>query len=146
MRVNDSIYDVIVFAKTARINGAVHELDIGKEGDEITLDGEKFRLDFLQEGDPSVMIINGMVFQVSKVEQAPEGDPGSRNIKAPMSGQLVDVAVSKGSEVKKGQLLVVLEAMKMENQIKSAFNGRIAQVRVSKGQHVKLGDILVEFE
>ena len=51
-----------------------------------------------------------------------------------------------GSEVKKGQLLVILEAMKMENQIKSHVNGSIREIKVCKDQSVKMGQVLVTFE
>lgn len=67
-----------------------------------------------------------------------------QKIEAPMPGGIVSVAVKIGDTVKKGQLLLVLEAMKMENEIVSPVEGKILAVGVSKGDTVNPGDLLVE--
>jgi biotin carboxyl carrier protein len=54
--------------------------------------------------------------------------------------------VNKGSKVKVGQVMIVLEAMKMENEIKSPASKWIKDINVSKGQSVKTGDVLVTFD
>ena len=64
-------------------------------------------------------------------------------VKAPMPGNILKVAVSAGETVKEGQLLLVLEAMKMENEIFSPKAGTVAQVLVSKGSTVNTGDAMV---
>jgi biotin carboxyl carrier protein len=69
----------------------------------------------------------------------------SEAVLAPMQGKIVSVAVSKGQAVKKGQVLAVLEAMKMENEIMAANDGQIQDVHVSAGQSVEANDILVSF-
>lgn len=66
--------------------------------------------------------------------------------KTPMPGMVVAVLVGEGEEVKKGQPLVTLEAMKMRNDLKSPRDGRIKAVAVREGQTVAKGDVLVEFE
>lgn len=71
---------------------------------------------------------------------------GTETVKAPMPGTILSVAVSSGQEVKKHQLLCVLEAMKMENEILSPRDGRIASVSVSKGSTVQAGSPLVHLE
>lgn len=68
------------------------------------------------------------------------------NIKAPMPGLVLDVSVEPGSSVKKGDKVVVLEAMKMENIIKAAGDGTVARILVNKGQTVDKNQILVEFQ
>ncbi|MPM69380.1 Glutaconyl-CoA decarboxylase subunit gamma [bioreactor metagenome] len=67
-------------------------------------------------------------------------------LEAPMPGSIVNVATKVGDLVKKGQLLVVLEAMKMENEIVSPKDGTITAVGVSKGQSVNAGDVLVKIK
>lgn len=67
------------------------------------------------------------------------------NIKAPMPGLVLDVAVEPGAAVKKGDKVLVLEAMKMENIIKSAGDGIVARILVQKGQTVDKNQVLVEF-
>lgn len=69
---------------------------------------------------------------------------GGQKIEAPMPGNIVNVAVKVGDSVKKGQVLVVLEAMKMENEIVSPVDGKITAVGVSKGDTVNPGDLLVQ--
>lgn len=145
LQVNDTDYDIEVLSDgRARVNGKEITFESSKDGDALLIGGEKYFLDFAQEGDQPFLIVNGMVYLVTKTDQA-EGD-AERELRAPMSGQVVEVAVAQGSEVKKGQLLLVLEAMKMENQIKALFKGRVAQIKTSKGEHVKLGDLLITFE
>ena len=67
------------------------------------------------------------------------GDP----VNSPMPGTILRVEVTEGTAVKEGQLLVVLEAMKMENEILAPRNGTVSQVIVSKGSHVETGSPLI---
>ncbi|MDG1581875.1 geranyl-CoA carboxylase subunit apha [Pseudomonas sp. GOM6] len=70
----------------------------------------------------------------------------SGTVKAPMDGAIVDVLVSEGQKVGKGQLLLVLEAMKMEHPLKAGMDGVIRRVQVSQGDQVKSRQLLVEVE
>ena len=67
-------------------------------------------------------------------------------IGAPMPGLILDVIVSEGDEVQKGDKLLVLEAMKMENLIKSPGSGKIKSIVVNKGDSVDSGQKLIHFE
>jgi geranyl-CoA carboxylase alpha subunit len=67
-------------------------------------------------------------------------------LKAPMDGAIVDVLVSEGSPVSKGQLLVVLEAMKMEHPLKSGIDGVLKRLQVRVGDQVKNRQVLLEVE
>ena len=64
-------------------------------------------------------------------------------VEAPMPGTIIKVNVSNGQTVKKGELLVILEAMKMENEILSSVDGVVSQVVVSKGASVSTNDLLI---
>ena len=68
---------------------------------------------------------------------------GGESVNAPMPGTILKVNVSAGQTVKAGQVLVVLEAMKMENEIYAPKSGTVSQVVVSKGASVNTGDALV---
>ena len=76
---------------------------------------------------------------------APKAAPvaGGTKVNAPMPGPILDVKVSQGQAVKKGDILLILEAMKMENEILAPQDGSIAQVNVTKGASVNSGDVLV---
>jgi len=71
---------------------------------------------------------------------------GPRFLRAPMPGLVVKVEVVEGDEVGPGQGLVIVEAMKMENELKSDGGGRISRILVEPGQIVEKDQILVEFE
>ncbi len=68
---------------------------------------------------------------------------GARTIDSPMPGVIVDINVNTGDAVKKGDILLILEAMKMENEIVSPVDGNITSVNVSKGASVNAGDVLL---
>ena len=72
---------------------------------------------------------------------APAAPAGGEKINAPMPGTILDIKVANGSTVKKGDILMILEAMKMENEIISPVDGTVT-VTTTKGSMVKTGDIL----
>ena len=67
---------------------------------------------------------------------------GGEKVSAPMPGTILDVRVSNGQTVKKGDILFILEAMKMENEIMAPCGGTIASVSVTKGAAVDSGALL----
>jgi pyruvate carboxylase subunit B len=71
---------------------------------------------------------------------------GPRPLKAPMPGLVVKVEVAEGESVLPGQGLVIVEAMKMENELKAEAGGRVSKVRVEPGQAVEKDQVLVEFD
>ena len=79
------------------------------------------------------------------VAAAPKAAPvaGGNKVSAPMPGTILDVRVSEGAAAKKGDVLLILEAMKMENEILCPADGTVKQVLVSKGASVNSGDVLV---
>ena len=81
----------------------------------------------------------------AKPAAAPKAAPVANGTKvnAPMPGTILDVKVAQGQAVKKGDVLLILEAMKMENEILAPQDGTVAQVAVSKGASVNSGDPLV---
>ena len=74
---------------------------------------------------------------------APVVTGAGESVTAPMPGTILRVNVQNGQALKEGDLLVVLEAMKMENEIYAPKNGTVSQVVVSKGSSVNTGDALV---
>ena len=80
---------------------------------------------------------------VAPAAPAPVAAPaGGETINAPMPGTILSVNVQNGASVKKGDVLMILEAMKMENEIMSPCDGTIASVNVQKGSAVDTGAVL----
>ncbi len=71
---------------------------------------------------------------------------GVSAVKAPLPGTVNDIKVTVGQTIKKGDTLIVLEAMKMENNIDSDRDGKVAEIRVAKGDAVMEGAVLVTIE
>jgi len=73
---------------------------------------------------------------------APAGAQGSVSVTAPMPGKILGVKASVGQAVKKGEAIIVLEAMKMENEIVAPSDGTIASINVAAGDSVEAGATL----
>jgi biotin carboxyl carrier protein len=145
VQVNGTTYDVDIVSHKIRVNDTELAARINEE-EQITLGQDTYYLDFVQEGEegePSLMIINGMTYLVSK---SSFGYKQIKDIKAPISGKIKDVFAEVGSKVNQGQIIAVIEAMKMEIQIKSPSAGTIKEIKAYKDQAIKTGDIVVAFE
>ena len=96
--------------------------------------------------------VNGIAYNVTVEENnaasaAPSAVPaasaaGKISVEAPMPGNILDIKVKSGDTVKSGQTLVILEAMKMENDIVAPGDGVIASVNVNKGDTVEAGQVI----
>lgn len=90
--------------------------------------------------------VNGTVYEVELEEitgAAPAAAPaGGEKVCAPMPGTILSVNVSNGSAVKKGDVLMILEAMKMENEIMAPCDGTVTSVAAAKGAAVESGALL----
>lgn len=77
-----------------------------------------------------------------KAAPAPAGAGAGAQVKAPMPGTILDVKVQAGQAVKKGDVLIILEAMKMENEICAPSDGKVTGVNVRKGDSVETQALL----
>ena len=74
---------------------------------------------------------------------APAAVAAGEVVKSPMPGNILKIQVSQGQQVKEGDVLIILEAMKMENEIVATKSGSVAQILVTKGQVVETGTPLI---
>ncbi|AUG09142.1 acetyl/propionyl/methylcrotonyl-CoA carboxylase subunit alpha [Pseudomonas sp. S09G 359] len=134
------------------VNGEIHHvsaepLPLTTDGRHATvvLDGIRRRIPYNLNGDklwlPGISVLN----RTQQVANR-QADAGSGVVKAPMDGAIVDVRVSAGDSVTKGQLLLVLEAMKMEHPLKAGMDGVVAAVQVVSGDQVRNRQVLLEIE
>ena len=137
---------------TADINGEKIELSgeiLNKNLVAVELQGKKDTLAFSQSKDALTIFKNGKTyaFHYIKNNYSAEDSAGSEgNLKAPMPGAITQVFVTANQSVKKDEVLLTLEAMKMEYAIRAPFDGVVIASYFQKGDQVKAGDELVEFQ
>ncbi|HVE83188.1 MAG TPA: biotin/lipoyl-containing protein [Myxococcales bacterium] len=140
------------------VNGARHEVDAiplshGAVG--LLVDGESFSVEFEERGEEVAVLVRNQVTVVDVADErhlrlragaAQFKVEGRQVVCAPMPGKLVKVLVKVGDEVKEGQGLVVVEAMKMENELKSPKAGKVVELLVREGSAVENDARLVVVE
>lgn len=114
-----------------------------------------------REGEETLVLVDSRVYRVRAegrarpqraAVSAPKAPPTAKGplpaggVGAPMTGRVLRIAVEPGQAVGEGDLLLVLEAMKMENEIRAAHAGRVSQIAVEAGQRVQQGGLLVVVE
>ena len=116
----------------------------------ILIDGRSYTVTILGAGEVSV---NGRVFHVDvsdprelRGRRSAADNSGPQSITAPMPGRVIRVLVEAGQEAAAGQGLIVVEAMKMQNEMKAPRAGRVASVKAEAGATVSAGDILMVIE
>lgn len=117
----------------------------------ITVNGTPYNVT-VEEGTSSAAPVASAPAPAPVTAPAPQAAPkaapapaaaGSVKVDAPMPGNILDVKVSNGTAVKAGQVLVILEAMKMENEIVAPQDGTVASINVNKGDTVEAGQTIV---
>lgn len=123
------------------LNGKIYEVEVEKGEAVIQSEYEAA----LPQSAPAVATVTQAPVQTAAPAQsAPAAAAGANAIVAPMPGTINAVKVTSGQQVKKGEVLVILEAMKMENEIYADKDGKVGQVFVQKGASVQTGTALVE--
>jgi propionyl-CoA carboxylase alpha chain len=121
----------------------------GQDGHlDVELDGHRQRVRVVgRDGDLQVLTASGRVM-LRELPRFPDtgGEEVAGATLSPMPGAVVTVAVEEGQAVAKGELLVTVEAMKMEHRVTAPFDGTVAEVRVTAGQQVDADQILVVVE
>jgi 3-methylcrotonyl-CoA carboxylase alpha subunit len=99
-----------------------------------------------RDGDVAWVWFRGETYRLAPARslRAARGGEETPSLEAPMPGRIAAVRVVSGASVSKGDVLVVVEAMKMEHAVRAPKDGAVDRVLVSEGQMVGLGDVLVE--
>ena len=121
---------------TVTVNGKAYGVKLGKTS--ATVNGVDYPL-AVKSGIDQAAIAAAPVAQAS----APAAVTGSQDVPAPMPGIVLRIECKEGQAVKKNQLIMVMEAMKMENEIYAPCDGVIGKIAVTQGQQVSAGDVLV---
>ena len=138
-----------------KINGNEYTVCINEVNDttaNVTVNGEEFKVEWEKPKEEKPVV------KVQPVTAKPAPTPAATTaptvavaakgnaIKTPLPGVIIDVKVNVGDMVKKGETVVVLEAMKMENNINADRDGKVVAVQVAKGDTVADGAVLVILE
>lgn len=134
--VSKSASEFNVISNNRSVNAHLMEADGTGKKLKIEVDGETFEIEIKDELD---QMLDQMGFSTVSTKHIKE-------IKAPMPGMVVSVAVTDGQEVKEGDRILILEAMKMENSILIHADAKIKRVAVKAGQAVDKGQVLVELD
>ena len=129
------------------INDKRYEVDV-ERGDATIVSTTEITLGVVKNKNPASLQAAATSITPKVIEpsqQTTEVSPGvgTEVVKAPMAGGITDIKVSVGSSVKIGDTLIMLEAMKMENDITAHVDGTVAEIKVAKGTNVSAGDVLM---
>ena len=118
----------------------------------LLIDGVSYAAAVFERDGATVVEVRGESYAITVEDQTRHiirtrggaaGAARSRTLTAPLPGKISRVAVRPGETVQAGDTLLVIEAMKMENEVKATGAGTVAEVRVAPGQAVNAGDVLI---
>jgi biotin carboxyl carrier protein len=141
----------ILDEKHVSVDGKVYQVDFepvsGQPVYSLIVDGRSHEGYAAQDDDTWQVLLRGRLFPITvederekRLRSAAGGgvaETGEFHLKAPMPGLVVSIPVGEGQAVKKGQVLLILESMKMQNELKSPRDGTIGRVRVKAGETVE---------
>ncbi len=137
-----------------QIEGRTIQVDAARSGPtvySIIEDGRQFEVMLDEKGAHGFdVLVSGRLFHLESQDERSQllaastagGSSGPQRVEAEMAGKVVKVAAAVGESVGSGQGVVVVEAMKMENEISSPIEGEISEIGVAEGQTVEPGDLL----
>ncbi|MFT2007345.1 biotin/lipoyl-containing protein [Pontibacter sp. 13R65] len=158
---NDKTWQVTIQKDAVHLNGTPFNWDISPIGPNtfhILKDNKSYTAELVEadyQAKTFILKINGVVQTVSvkdqfdllldKMGMANTNAQKINDVKAPMPGLILEIKVQPGQEVKKGDPIMILEAMKMENILKSPGDGVVKEVKVAVRQNVEKNQVLILF-
>ncbi|MCY7347880.1 MAG: biotin/lipoyl-binding protein [Pyrinomonadaceae bacterium] len=145
---------------TAAVDGRVYQLEASEPEPNVYLLKHENKIYQIfvspneKSGEPFAASVGNHNFEIKifdpkslrDVGDAGEHADGASEIKTAMPGKLVRILVEKGAEIKKGDGVLIVEAMKMQNEMKAPKDGIVAEIRFSEGATVNAGDVLAIIE
>ena len=161
VHINEESYSIELHDQEIEISNEQWELDLINPGNRVyhlIKDSKTYLIELLDFNllQKTVQLrINGLVFDaqirdrydliLEKLGMEQDGELDHLEIVAPMPGLILDILVQPGQKVAKGDKLLVLEAMKMENVIKAAGEGIVSSITVERGMNVEKNQVLIQF-
>ncbi len=132
-----------------KINGTEYKVQINNMDEskaEVEVNGKAYEVELIQEkkAKPVIKPVAPKAAPMAAPAAEPvRSDAAGSGVKSPLPGVILDVKVNVGDEVKAGQPVAILEAMKMENTINADRNGKIVEIKVKKGDSILEGSDIV---
>ncbi|MBW3468869.1 acetyl-CoA carboxylase biotin carboxyl carrier protein subunit [Arthrospiribacter ruber] len=159
--INNSVFTVEKSNGSIKVNDIFFQWDITKTGDyhyQVVFEEKSFNLELVsidQESKTVILKLNNKPCEIQikdkfdllldKLGLNMATSTAAKDIKAPMPGLIFDIKVKEGDEVKKGDPVLILEAMKMENILKSPGDGTVQAIKIKKGESVEKNQVLIQF-
>jgi biotin carboxyl carrier protein len=149
LTVEGTVFEVEIEGETVIVNG--RPFTVALDGNRVEVNGASYEVEL--QGDQAT--VNGIAyaFQVQEKKERPGEEAPPRVVRAAaeeagavtaiMPGKIIRVLVKQGDEVQEGDVLCVLEAMKMENELRASKSGVVKEVTVEPGSDVEMGEMLV---
>lgn len=141
----------IVDDKHVRVDDKLYEIDFetvsGQPVYSLIVDGKSHESYIYQGDDNWQVLLHGRLYPVTVEDEREKrlraaagggvAETGEYHLRAPMPGLVVAIPIAEGQEVKRGQVILILESMKMQNELKSPRDGTIGRIRVKPGESVE---------
>ena len=146
-----SVYRVSVDGHEFLVDGK----KTGRTNYSLIVENRSFEIEVDHQGDEYRVLVDGRNYHVNLVDerrmrsgggQAGGGLQGRQAVSVPMPGKVIAVLVAEGDIVEKGQGLVIVEAMKMENEVRSPISGEVKEIKAKQGDTVEGGAVLLIIE
>lgn len=157
--ISETVYEIeIGNDNSVRVNGdavAVDQQQIAPNVNSLLINNRSFATVTVPSGEPKTwdvllageqheaLVQDELSYRVAQAQEAAQANMGEVTLKSPMPGLIINVPVEIGDVVTKGQTLVILESMKMENELKSPRDGVVLRVETMGGASVEKGQALV---
>ena len=150
----------VIDERHVSVNGKTYEVDFetvsGQPVFSLIADGKSHEAYVRESDDEWQVLLRGRLFLVNVEDEREKrlrvaagggvAETGEFHLKAPMPGLVVTVPVEEGQEVKKGQVLIILESMKMQNELKSPRDGTVNRIKVKAGESVEQKQALLSVQ
>ena len=152
IRRNDGGYEVVIGGRTYHVDASAARLGLHS----LRIDGAQHEVAVRRQGEGAYWVstvhgsgpveVSDPLTHLAAQTRGAKGGRRRQTVKAYMPGRVVTLLVEEGREVAAGQGILVLEAMKMENEIRAEHDGTVSKIHVQPGQAVDLGNPLFELE
>ena len=146
----DHLYRIVIDGKERIVDGR----QLSAHMYSLLVEDQSFTIDVTEKDDQYTVSCEGKTFQFSLLDERRALRPGEggssgvgdTEVRSLMPGKIVEVLVSVGDEVGQDQGVLIMEAMKMENEVRASTAGTVTAILVAEGQAVEAGELLLELE